>query len=366
MREKKGKIDYWLFFVVFVLCCIGMIMVLSASQYSAAYEFGDSYYYLKRQIFNIAVGFVAMFLAIKIDYRIYGKLCWPIFFIGVGLMLLVMFSSLGDTGGGSQRWIQLGPMRFQPSDVMKLSMLVLLCQQLAEPAGYFVGKTLPYLAVVGVSCCLVAINDLGTGIVMGGTATLLLIIGGMKLRYLAALFGLGAAGLAVMVLPPQYHYRLTRLTSFLDPWADYYGTGYQVVQSLLAIGSGGLMGVGLGEGGAKWFYLPERHTDFIFAILVEEGGLLAGLVLLLLFLAFTWRGLTIAMRVKDTFGRLMAAGLTLMITVQALVNIAIALGMMPVTGITLPFISYGGTSLVISLAAVGVLLNISKSAKMKK
>ena len=198
----------------------------------------------------------------------------------------------------------------------------------------------------------------------GSTAMLLLIIGGMKLRYLFGLFGAGLAGVAFMVaLRP---YRLKRLTSFLDPWADYYGNGYQVVQSLLAIGSGGLMGVGLGEGGAKWFYLPERHTDFIFAILVEEGGLLAGLVLLLLFLAFTWRGLTIAMRVKDSFGRLMAAGLTLMITVQALVNIAIALGMMPVTGITLPFISYGGTSLVISLAAVGVLLNISKSAKMKK
>ncbi|HIU11010.1 MAG TPA: putative lipid II flippase FtsW [Candidatus Avidehalobacter gallistercoris] len=364
MREKKGKIDYWLFFIVFVLCCIGMIMVLSASQYSAAYEFGDSYYYLKRQIFNIAVGFVAMFLAIKIDYRIYGKLCWPIFFAGVALMLLVMLSGFGAEGGGSERWIQLGPIRFQPSDVMKLSMLVLLCQQLAEPSIYFAGKTLPYLIIVGISCIIVAINDLGTGIVMGGTAMLLLIIGGMKLRYLFGLFGAGLAGVAFMVaLRP---YRLKRLTSFLDPWADYYGNGYQVVQSLLAIGSGGLMGVGLGEGGAKWFYLPERHTDFIFAILVEEGGLLAGLVLLLLFLAFTWRGLTIAMRVKDSFGRLMAAGLTLMITVQALVNIAIALGMMPVTGITLPFISYGGTSLVISLAAVGVLLNISKSAKMKK
>lgn len=370
MNDKKsrgsGTIDYWLFTIVFILCCIGMIMVLSASQYSAAYEFGDSYYYLKRQFFNIAVGLVGMLFAMNFDYRVYGRLCWPIFCVGVVLMLLVMFSGLGSEGGGSQRWIQLGPLRFQPSDVMKLSMLVLLCQQLAEPAGYFVGRTLPYLAVIGISCCLVAINDLGTGIVMGITATLLLLVGGMKVRYLFALFGLGLAGLACMVLPPQYHYRLTRLTSFLDPWADYYGDGYQVVQSLLAIGSGGLMGVGLGEGGAKWFYLPERHTDFIFAILVEEGGFIAGTLLLLLFFAFTWRGLTIALRVKDMFGRLLATGLTLMITVQALVNIAIALGMMPVTGITLPFISYGGTSLVISLAAVGVLLNISRFAKRNK
>lgn len=363
MREKKGRIDYWLFFIVFILCCIGMIMVLSASQYSAAYENGDSYYFLKRQLFNIIVGFIAMFVAMRVDYRIYGKFARPIFCVGVGLMLLVMLSPFGSNGGGSERWIALGPVRFQPSDVMKLSMLVLLCQELAHPSGWFAKSMLTYLAVVGVSCGIVALADLGTGIVMGITAVLLLVIGGMPLRYLFALFACGLAGLFVMIAPPQYHYRIKRLTSFLNPWADYYGDGYQVVQSLLAIGSGGLTGVGLGNGGAKWFYLPQRHTDFIFAILVEEGGLLAGLLLLLLFLAFTWRGLTIAMWVKDKFGRLLAAGLTLMITVQALVNMAIALGMLPVTGITLPFISYGGTSLVISLAAVGVLLNISKSAK---
>ena len=368
MSDKKsrgsGTIDYWLFTIVFILCCIGLIMVLSASQYSAAYEFGDSYYYLKRQFFNIAVGLVFMLAAINVDYRIYGRISWVIFYIGLVLMLLVLFSGLGDTGGGSQRWIQLGPIRFQPSDVMKLSMLVLLCKQLAQPQGMFVGNPLAYLFVAGISCGIVAINDLGTGIVMGITVWLLFAVGGIKMRYLFGLIALGAAGIAAMII--QKPYRLRRLTGFLDPWADYYGDGYQVVQSLLAIGSGGLMGVGLGEGGAKWFYLPERHTDFIFAILVEEGGFIAGALLLLLFLAFTWRGLTIALRVKDMFGRLLATGLTLMITVQALVNIAIALGMMPVTGITLPFISYGGTSLVISLASVGVLLNISKFAKRNK
>ncbi len=368
MSDKKsrgsGTIDYWLFTIVFILCCIGMIMVLSASQYSAAYEFGDSYYYLKRQFFNIAVGLVAMLVAVNVDYRIYGRLSWPIFWFGFGLMLLVLFSGLGDSGGGSQRWIQFGSIRFQPSDVMKLSMLVLLCKQLAQPQGVFVGNPLVYLFVAGISCGIVAINDLGTGIVMGITVWLLFAIGGIKMRYLLGLIALGIAGVAAMII--QKPYRLRRLTGFLDPWADYYGDGYQVVQSLLAIGSGGLMGVGLGEGGAKWFYLPERHTDFIFAILVEEGGFIGGALLLLLFFAFTWRGLTIALRVKDMFGRLLATGLTLMITVQALVNIAIALGMMPVTGITLPFISYGGTSLVISLASVGVLLNISKFAKRNK
>lgn len=365
MAGRKGKIDYWLFLIVFILVCIGLVMVLSASQYSAAYEQGDSYYYLKRQLFNIVVGLAAMFVAIKVDYRVYGRLYMPIFVVGVVMMLLVMFSGLGDAAGGSQRWIQLGPMRFQPSDVMKLSMLVLLCKLLAErkrPFKSFVNDFLPYLVITGLSCGLVAINDLGTAIVMGISVFLLFIISGVPVRYLASLILAGSGAVALMII--QKPYRLKRLTSFLDPWENYFEGGYQVVQSLLAMGSGGLMGVGLGEAGAKWFYLPEEHTDFIFAILVEEGGFLAGTALLLLFLAFTWRGFTVALKVRDSFGRLLAAGLTLMTTVQALVNIAIALGMMPVTGITLPFISYGGTSLVISLASVGVLLNISRHAKM--
>ena len=161
-------------------------------------------------------------------------------------------------------------------------------------------------------------------------------------------------------------YRMERITGFLDPWSDPLGDGYQTIQSLLAVGSGGLLGVGLGKGGAKWYYLPERHTDFIYAVLVEEGGFIFGAVVLLLFLLLLWRGITIALRAKDAFGSLLAVGITLMIVVQALVNIAICLGMMPVTGITLPFISYGGTSLVISLTSVGILLNISKFAELRK
>lgn len=359
---KRGSIDYWLFVIVLILCCIGLIMVLSASQYAAAYDFGDSYYYLKRQLVNIIVGLAAMYVAVKLDYRIYAKLAWPILLAGVLMVCLVMFTPLGDAGGGSVRWLKVGPLRFQPSDVMKLSMLVILSKQLVNPSPSFQNNAWAYLIMSGFCCGLVAINDLGTAIVMGITAMLLLFVGGIKLRYLLGLIGAGLGGVAVMIAMKPY--RLKRLTSFLDPWADYYGDGYQVVQSLLAVGSGGLMGVGLGKGGAKWYYLPMRHTDFIYSIVVEEGGLLFGMVLLLLFAVFTWRGLMIAMRVKDRFGRLMAAGLTLMISVQAMVNIAITLGLMPVTGITLPFISYGGTSLVISLASVGVLLNISKYAEL--
>ncbi len=250
---------------------------------------------------------------------------------------------------------------------MKLSMIVQISYLLSirtKPFKSFMKDFVPYLIFTGFCCGLVALMDLGTGIAMGITLMLIFLIVGVPKRYLLALI-LAALG-AVAGLVAMKPYRLQRLTSFLDPWADYYGKGYQVIQSLLAIGSGGLMGVGLGQGGAKWYYLPEQHTDFIFSTLVEEGGMLAGLVVLLLFLAFTWRGLTIALKVNDYFGTLLATGLTLLVSVQALVNIAIALGLMPVTGITLPFISYGGTSLVISLAAVGVLLNISRHARLEK
>lgn len=368
---KKGKIDYWLFTIVLVLCCIGLVMVLSASQYVAAYEKGDSYYYLKRQLYNIALGLVGMFVAVKIDYRIYGRLAWPIMFAGLLIMGLMMFTPLGLSDGGQVRWLRLGPFSLQPSEVMKLSMLVLLSKELADPdiffrdefySNFFIrSRIVGFILLIGLSCGVVVITDLGSAFVMAVAGFLLLFIGGIRVRDLAGLTALGVGGLVGMIAVAPY--RIKRITSFLDPWENYYDGGYQVAQSLLAIGSGGLMGVGLGQGGAKWYYLPERHTDFIFAIVVEEGGLLLGGLLLLLFAMFTWRGLMVAMRVKDQFGRLMATGLTLMIVIQALVNIAITLGLLPVTGITLPFISYGGTSLVISLASIGVLLNISKFAE---
>lgn len=370
MANKRGHIDYWLFLIVFILVCIGLVMVLSASHYVATYDKGDSYYYLKKQLINGSLGLVAMFLAINIDYHTYGRLHTIIFWTGVSLMVLGMFTTMGDTGGsgeGSKRWLVIAGIRFQPSDVMKLSVLVQISYLLAKrkkPFKTFFGDFFPYLVFTGFCCGLVAIMDLGTGIAMGITLMLMFLIVGVPKRHLLGLV-LAAIG-AVAALIAMKPYRLKRLTGFLDPWSDYYGKGYQVIQSLLAIGSGGLMGVGLGNGGAKWYYLPEQHTDFIFATLVEEGGCLAGLVVLLLFLAFTWRGLTIALKVNDYFGSLLASGLTLMVSVQALVNIAVALGLMPVTGISLPFISYGGTSLVISLAAVGVLLNISRHAKLEK
>ncbi|MGI5824654.1 MAG: putative lipid II flippase FtsW [Bacillota bacterium] len=368
MKIKKTKSDFWLFLIVLVLVAIGLVMVLSSSQYFAQHKpYEDSFYFLKRQLFNAAVGFVGMYIASKIPYRKYNKYANIILIIGIVITALIFIPGVGDDANGSVRWIDLGFVRFQPSDITKLCLVVFLAKILAERRTVmtsFVRDFLPLLGLVGIVCAEIAAKDLGTAIVLAAAVLCMFIAGRVPGKYIGATIGAGMAGVAGMIAVAPY--RMERITGFLDPWSDPLGNGYQTIQSLLAVGSGGLLGVGLGKGGAKWYYLPERHTDFIYAVLVEEGGFIFGAVVLLLFLLLLWRGITIALRTKDGFGSLLAVGITLMIVIQALVNIAICLGLMPVTGITLPFISYGGTSLVISLASVGVLLNISKYADMNK
>lgn len=364
MKKEKQQFDYWLFLVVITLVCIGLVMVLSSSQYTAAFDYDDSFYYLKRQLFNVSVGFVGMIFASFVPYKKYERYALPIFGVGIGLGVLVLVSSLGASAGGSERWLDLGFVSFQPSDVMKIATVIFLSWFLTSyktEYNEFFKDYVPLMLIAAIACGLIAINDLGTAIVLAMTIFFLFVVAGVPGKYLFCTILAGVA--AVVGLCIQKPYRIARLTSFLDPWADYYGDGYQVIQSLLAIGSGGLFGVGLGSSGAKWFYLPERHTDFIFSIYIEETGFIGGIVLFLLFMFLTYRGLQIAIKVEDKFAALLATGITLMITLQALVNMAIALGMMPVTGITLPFISYGGTSLVICLTSVGILLNISKYVK---
>jgi cell division protein FtsW len=368
MKIKKTKSDFWLFLIVLVLVAIGLVMVLSSSQYFAQHKpYEDSFYFLKRQAFNAAIGFVGMYLAAKIPYKIYGKYAKIILVIGILMMAVLFIPGIGDDANGSVRWIDLGFVRFQPSDITKLCLIIFIAKLLADRKHLmtsFIRDFLPVLAIFGIVCIEIAVRDLGTAIVLAATVFCMFIAGRVPTKYLMSTIGAGIAGIIGMIAVAPY--RMERITGFLDPWSDPLGNGYQTIQSLLAVGSGGLLGVGLGKGGAKWYYLPERHTDFIYAVLVEEGGFIFGALVLLLFLLLLWRGITIALRTKDSFGSLLAVGVTLMIVIQALVNIAICLGMMPVTGITLPFISYGGTSLVISLTSVGVLLNISKYADLKK
>ena len=368
MLVKRGKIDYWTFLVVLGLLGIGLVMVLSASQYFAQNKpYEDSFYFLKAQAKNAVVGIGLMLLAMNINYQKYRKLAWPSLLGAFGLLMLVALTSLGSEGKESVRWLELGFVRFQPSEIMKIALVLFLAKSLTERRTLLTSFTkgfLPYLGLIGIACVVVALQDLGTAMVIAGTAFIMLYCSGTRPSHLMLLIGAGVAFFIVMVILEPY--RMERLLGFMDPWSDPLGTGYQTIQSLFAIGSGGFTGVGLGAGGAKWLYLPERHTDFIFSVLAEETGLLGGAFLILLFMFFTWRGFNIAFKIQDSFGSLLAAGITIMISLQAFINIGIAVGALPVTGITLPFISYGGTSLVISLASVGVLLNISRFTGMDR
>lgn len=367
MLLKKHNPDYWTFLIILVMLTFGIIMVFSASQYFAQHKpYEDSYYFLKRQLFNALLGVVAMVILMNFDYHHFRKLCIPLLIVGLGLVAVVL--AIGSEAGGAVRWIDLGFIRFQPSEIMKIALVIFLAASLSKKDQKQLSSLkkgfLPYVVLIGAVFCLVAVENLSTAIIMAGTAWLMMFCAGNKPAHLFTLVLIGVVGIVIAI--QMEGFRMGRLTAFLDPWADPKGLGYQTIQSMVAIGSGGLSGVGLGAGGAKWYYLPDRHTDFIFSIIAEELGLVGGIFVFLLFAAFTWRGLSIAWNSSDTFGSLLATGLTLMISLQATINLGVALGCLPVTGVTLPFISYGGTSLVISLAAMGVLLNVSRYANLRR
>ena len=358
MRRKQP--DFLLLLAISGLLAIGIIMVYSASQYMAGGSAGDAAFYLKRQIMWAALGFVAMFTVMKVDYTFFKKFAWPLLIAAVICLVLVK-AGAGISSLGAERTLSLGPIHFQPSELAKLALVVFFAYNMSrhrDEMGRFTVGFLPCLLILGLLCGLIMLQpDLGTSVALCGTAFLMMVAGGVKIRYLIALFLLGCAlvGLAIWLEP----FRMARFTAFLDPWADPLGYGFQTVQSLIAIGSGGFSGVGLGLGSAKWYYLPEVHTDFIFSLIGEELGFIGSAFTVLLFAVLVWRGLRIALSVEDVFAGLLALGVTAMIGVQTLINFFVATGMMPVTGIALPFISYGGTSLLFTMTAAGILLNLS-------
>lgn len=367
--HKKHAPDWWLFVSVLTLVCIGVIMVFSSSQYFAQYNpYNDTYYFLKEQLKNVAIGLVVMLLAYRIDYHFYKKLIWPVAAVVGVLLLMVIFSESGEESGGAMRWLNLGFIRFQPSELAKITLVILTAKILTEhqrDIKTFKHGCLPPLLLMGISCGLIyAQNDLGTCLVVAGMIFIMMFCAGVNLRYIIGLIIIVLVGALVAVFGT--HFRMGRITSWLDPWSDPLDGGFQIIQSWFAIGSGGLTGMGLGAGSSKWFYLPARHTDFIFAVLAEELGFLGAAFVVLLFALLTWRGLTIATRVTDPFGSLLALGLTVMISWQAFINLAVVTGLLPITGITLPFISYGGTSLLVSMGAMGLLLNISRFTEAKR
>ncbi|MFP4015655.1 MAG: stage V sporulation protein E [Halanaerobiales bacterium] len=362
--EAKQAPDYILFFVVITLMAIGLIMILSASSIRALADYNDSFYLFKHQLVWSLVGIGAMLVFMNIDYHLYQKHAMLVLLIIMIALVLVLIPGIGRVAGGSRRWINLGPIGIQPSELAKLGLVIYLSAYFAkkgERIKSFTGGLLPPLIILGVIFLLILMEpDLGTAVSIAGTFFIMIFAAGANGSHLFLLVLASIPMLGFFIYSEPY--RKERFLAFLNPWADPLDTGYHIIQSLLALGSGGVFGVGLGQSKQKFLYLPEPGTDFIFAVLGEELGLIGTLLVLLLFFFFAWRGLKIASSVPDMFGSMMAVGITAMVIIQAMINIGVVTSSMPVTGITLPFISYGGTSLVIMLSAVGILLNISRQA----
>ncbi len=363
-RRKLGPIDFVLFSVIMLLVAIGVVMVYSASSYSSFYDskINDSMFYLKKQGLWAVIGALCMIFTMKIDYHVYRKYTMPLMGITV-VLLCVVFAF--PAVNGAKRWIPLGFASIQPSEIAKYVVVLYMAKSLSakgENVKSFIYGIVPYMLVSGFFAAMVlAEHNLSIAAIIMFVTLIVLFVAGAKFGHIFGICGLvGAAGAAGIAFEP---YRMARFTSFLNPWKDPRGDGYQLIQSLLALGAGGLWGAGLGQSRQKCYYIPEPHTDFIFSIIGEELGLIGCTIIIILFVIFIWRGIVTASKAKDTFGTLLATGITSIIAIQAIINIAVVTGSMPVTGVPLPFISYGGSSLVINLCAMGVLLNISRHKK---
>ncbi|MBI4132598.1 MAG: putative lipid II flippase FtsW [Candidatus Sungbacteria bacterium] len=356
------RIDFPLFVITLILVVAGLLVISSVSVVISQKNFGTPYYYLWQQGISALVGLTAFGFTLVVPYRTWRKWSLPILAVSLILLAAVFLPEFGFKSGGAQRWLAVGPINFQPSELVKFSLILYLASWLDKKKGHAKGFTsafVPFLLLVGlVGALLVRQPDIGTLLVILGGSTILYFLGGGRIMQIAALVILAAVGLfAIVQVSP---YRMDRFLVFLNPNFDPAGIGYHLNQALIAIGSGGFWGRGYGQSIQKYNYLPEPIGDSVFAVVVEEFGFLGGLILVALFFALFLRGMLIARRAPDFFGKLVAAGFTALITLQAFVNMAAISGFLPLTGIPLPFISYGGTSLVVTLAMIGIILNVSK------
>ncbi|NLL51942.1 MAG: putative lipid II flippase FtsW [Peptococcaceae bacterium] len=367
MLAKYRKVDPVLLLVIFALLLIGIVMTYSSSAVKGYLYYEDAYHYLKAELIWVTLGLMAMTFALMLDCHLLYKWAKPILYAALVLLIMVKIPGIGKTVNGATRWIGVGPLQIQPSEVIKLAMVLIMARFLSlDPyrVKSFRRGILPSLALMGLVCGLVMLQpDLGTTLVIAATVFFMLLAMGAKLWHMA---GLGCAGLGLLagaiIAEP---YRMRRIFAFLDPWADPSGKGYQTIQSLLALGPGGLFGLGIGQSRQKFLYLPENHTDFIFAMIGEELGFVGASLVVLLFALFIWRGFRAALYAPNNYLGLLAVGLTSLIGIQAMINMGVVSGVLPVTGITLPFISYGGTSLLFTMISAGLLLNISASGNSK-
>ena len=362
---RKLTPDLPLFGVVVSLVCVGVVMVYSASAIVAADRFHDPFFFLKKQLFWALLGLAGLWVGMLLDYRWLERLMMPLLILSFLLLVLVLVPPFGQSINGTRRWFHLGPVSFQPVELAKFALVLYLASFLTrrqEVMDRFTEGLLPILLVSGGMAALTLLQpDLGNSLALIILTLALAYLAGARTRHMALI---AAAVLpAVVVLVALKPYRWRRMVAFVNPWEDPQGSGFQIIQSFLALGSGGWLGVGLGDSKQKLFYLPEPYTDFIFAIIGEELGLVGAMAVVAMFALLIWRGLRVGLRAPDAFGAYLGLGLTIMLATQILVNLGVVTGTLPTKGLPLPFISFGGSALLMTLFSAGVLLNISQHGR---
>lgn len=362
---NKRPIDYVIVACVAFLIIFGLVMVYSASNIVASFRFNDAWYFLKRQLIFAIIGLIVMVGIIKLDLHQLKKYTSVIFFISIALLVIVLIPGVGDVRGGARSWIGFGYFSIQPAEFAKLSMVMLIAKYISshhqdlQKFKIF----LSFLALIGVIFLLIMLQpDFGTGLVLVISAILLLFLSGAPLKYFGLCLVVGLVGIVGLILSAPY--RLTRILAFLDPWKDALGSGFQGIQSLFAIAPGGLFGLGFNHSMQKHFFLPEPQNDFIFAIVIEELGLIGGLILIsvytVLFIKTVQNAMRIDAELENYYPKFLSLGIAISLYVQVFINIAVVIGLLPVTGITLPFLSYGGSSLMLSMISVAIIINVSR------
>ncbi len=367
--NTDGKMDITFLSLVLILLTIGLVMLFSASYAFSYQNYGNSYRFISRQAIFAVAGVIIMLFVSTINYKIYRKFAWIFYIIVVGILIALLIMPPMLQGMDVKRWLVIGPINFQPSELAKFAVVLLLSSLIA--ANYKLMEKFGFVAfllgLVAVPCVLIVLEPhLSATILVFCIGIVLLFVGGLPKKYIVGGLGIGVVGVAGLIMSGAISYASDRLQYWLNPWLDPSGKGFQTIQSLLAIGSGGILGRGIGQSRQKHLWVPEPHNDFIFSIVCEELGLIGAMVIIILFCLLVWRGFVIAMKANDKFASLLAIGLTFQVGLQALLNIWVVTNTMPNTGISLPFFSYGGTSLLILLAQMGIVLSISRSTNLEK
>lgn len=356
------KVDKILLYSVIIISLFGLLMIYSSSNIWAEYKFNDSFHYVKYQGIFFIIGLILMWIVSKIDYKLYYQKSNAIIITCFILLILVLIPGIGSVRNGSRSWFGIGSLGIQPSEAAKLGLIIFTSKYLSNSNKFVKSYTQGVFPILGITLLFFGLimlqPDLGTGVILVIAIISLLFIAGVNMKFFLAGGVVGIIGIVVLIIIAPY--RMDRITSFLDPWKDALGTGFQIIQSLYAVGPGGILGLGFGNSIQKHFYLPEPQTDFIFSIIAEEFGVAGAFIVVGLFSIILWRSIKISLNTKDLFSKYLSFGMIFQIIFQALMNLMVVIGMIPVTGVTLPFLSYGGSSLLITMISMGILLNISR------